>query len=290
MARIAFVTDTSFPDLTEGDRLGVDALRPHGVVVEAAIWHDPAIDWTAFDLVVLRSTWDYHLRLAEFAAWLDALDAQQVQVCNPTDVIRWNMEKTYLSDLQDAGVTVLPSVWLPQGARADLADLLAEKGWTQAVIKPVVSANAHETLRAAGSDAAVVQPKFAELLQNGGVIVQEFAPEIQRHGEWSFMFFNGEYSHAAIKRPQAGDFRVQLDYGGGFAAIEAPPELVTQAAGVLEAIETELLYARVDAIERDGQLLLMELELIEPYLFLELDPAAPARFAEAIAARLQEKV
>lgn len=282
MALIAFATDKSFPNLTDGDTLAADVLRQRGHRVDACRWDDPALDWSAYDLVVLRSTWDYHLRAAEFAAWLDKLDAARVPVANPTDVLRWNMDKMYLSDLQEAGVAVLPSVWLPQGSRVDLAALLAEKDWPQGVIKPTISAAAHDTLRVDRSNAADLQPSFADLLRAGGVIVQQFAPEIQGHGEWSFLFFGRQFSHAVVKQPSPGDFRVQRDFGGRAMAAEAPPALVSQAAAVLGAIEAELLYARVDAIERQGELLLMELELIEPYLFLELHPDAPGRFADAI--------
>lgn len=286
MARIAFATDKSFPNLTDGDALAADVLRARDQPVDGCCWDDPAVDWAAYDLVVLRSTWDYHLRAAEFTAWLDRLDAAKVHVANPVDVLRWNMDKMYLSDLQEAGVAVLPSVWLPQGAQADLSALLAEKGWEQGVIKPTISAAAHETLRVDPSTAVELQPRFAEMLRAGGVIVQSFAPEIQSQGEWSLLFFDHQFSHAVIKQPQAGDFRVQRDFGGRAAAAEAPAALVGQAAAVLEAIEADLLYARVDAIERQGKLLLMELELIEPYLFLELDPGAAVRLADAIVTRL----
>ncbi|MCW5877396.1 MAG: hypothetical protein KIS80_00840 [Anaerolineales bacterium] len=286
MARIAFATDKSFPNLTDGDTLAADVLRGRSQQVDGCCWDDPEVDWTAYDLVVLRSTWDYHLRAAEFVAWLDRLDAAKVQVANPTDVLRWNMDKIYLSDLQEAGVAVLPSVWLPQGAQVDLSALLAEKNWQEGVIKPMVSAAAHETLRVDPSTAVELQPRFAEMLRAGGVIVQSFASEIQSQGEWSLLFFDRQFSHAVIKQPQAGDFRVQRDFGGRAAAAEAPAALVGQAAAVLEAIEADLLYARVDAIERQGKLLLMELELIEPYLFLELDPGAAVRLVDAVVTRL----
>jgi glutathione synthase/RimK-type ligase-like ATP-grasp enzyme len=157
-----------------------------------------------------------------------------------------------------------------------------------AVVKPTISAAADNTFTLARSDAPERQATFDKLLAAGGVIVQEFAPEIQTEGEYSFLFFNNHFSHSVIKQPQAGDFRVQLQYGGGYRATEAPADLVRQAASILEAVEVDLLYARVDAINRNGQLFLMELELVEPHLFFGEHAHAASRFADALQSRLSE--
>lgn len=280
--RIAFVTYAELADLIEGDRLAVAALEKHGFAVDAALWDDPKIEWQQYEAIVLRSCWDYHLRAAEFSDWLARLEAFGAPLWNPIDIVRWNMDKSYLSDLQERGANVLPSVWLPQGGKVDLAHLLAEKGWERAVIKPVVSASADNTLLTARSEAARHQGELDGLLRKGGVIVQEFASEIETQGEWSFLFYGGQYSHAVVKRPKAGDFRVQPHLGGTHAAAEAADGLVDQARRIVDAVSAELLYARVDAIEREGQLLLMELELIEPYLFFPEHPEAPERFSKAL--------
>jgi glutathione synthase/RimK-type ligase-like ATP-grasp enzyme len=284
-ARIAFAVSNEFPDLTDDDKLAADALRRRGCVVNAALWDQPRA-WSDYEAVVIRSCWDYHHRLDDFKAWLGALEAQGVMIWNPAEVMRWNMDKAYLSDLQDQGAPVLPSVWLPQGARADLAHILTEKNWQQAVMKPTVSAAADNTHSIAANDAMEAQPAFEQLLRQGGVIVQQFAPEIQTQGEWSFLFFGGKFSHAVLKQPKSGDFRVQRNYGGTVKSAQPSPVLIEQAGRILNYVESDLLYARVDVIERDGELLLMELELVEPHLFFEQDPDAPQRFATALQERL----
>jgi glutathione synthase/RimK-type ligase-like ATP-grasp enzyme len=281
-AKLAFVTYVDLRELIEGDRLAVAALERRDFTVDACLWDDANVDWGQYEAIVLRSCWDYHLRSAEFGAWLSRLESMSAPVWNPIDVLRWNMDKTYLGDLQDQGIELIPSVWLPQGAQVRFEHLLAEKKWDRAVIKPVVSASADNTLLVSASQANRHQADFDTLLQRGGVIVQEYAGEIETQGEWSFLFYGGEYSHAVVKRPKAGDFRVQPHLGGTHAAAVPPGILVEQARAVVKAVDTDLLYARVDAIERNGRLLLMELELIEPYLFFPDHPRAPERFADAL--------
>jgi glutathione synthase/RimK-type ligase-like ATP-grasp enzyme len=150
------------------------------------------------------------------------------------------------------------------------------------VVKPAISATAFMTFQTSPAQAEADQNKLDAILKNSGALVQEFMPEIIMHGEWSLVFFAGEYSHAVVKQPQAGDFRVQTDFGGSYRAAIAPPEFIAQAQALLRLVDQHLLYARVDGIEREGQFILMELELIEPSLFLRADAAAPARFAQAI--------
>ncbi len=163
----------------------------------------------------------------------------------------------------------------------DLVDLLKQKDWRKAVIKPVISASAHQTYTVDASDLKNGQAKLDDLLTKGGVIVQSFMDEVQTKGEWSLIFFDKKYSHVAIKRPKQDDFRVQREHGGSAEAAIASPALISQAQAVLDKVESRLLYARVDGIERNGLFFLMELELIEPFLFFGYDADAPGRFAHA---------
>lgn len=282
LSRIAFVTHAGRPDLAEDDRLAAAELARQGAAVEAAAWDDPRVDWSGFDRIVLRSCWDYHRRLPEFLGWLGGLERAGAPVWNPPAVVRGNADKGYLVNLAAAGVPVVPTVRVERGAEADLASLLDERGWTDAVVKPAVSASAFLTRRVRREEAAAAQADFDHLLTLSAALVQPFLPEIQSGGEWSLLFFTGEYSHALLKRPRAGDFRVQSELGGSALAQEPPPELVARARAVLDHIPGPWLYARVDGIEAGGTFLLMELELIEPSLFLDRDPEAPARFAAAV--------
>ena len=287
--RIAFATSDEFPQLTEDDHLAVKALKKHGIHVEAALWTDPDINWSRFSAVVIRSCWDYHLKQEAFRIWLERLEQGGVTLWNPYETVRWNMDKVYLNDLQERGMHILDSVWLAKEGKADLNTLMQDRGWTKVVVKPMVSAAANNTESIHLENAIDYQREFETLLSKGGVIVQDFAEEINSDGEWSLIFFNKEYSHSVIKHPQHGDFRVQFDFSGKVHPSEAPHHLIAQAQKVVNAVPGELLYARVDGIERSGILTLMELELIEPHLFFELDGEAPQRFANALVCSLVQK-
>jgi len=288
-AKIAFATSSEFPNLTDDDRLAAQALAAHGLTVDPVLWDSPRLEWTSYAAVIIRSCWDYHYRPADFKAWLDRLDDLGVSLWNPAELVRWNMDKTYLSDLQQQGVRVLPSVWLARGARVQLAHLMAEKGWEQVVVKPLISAGAKQTVLISRGDAPARQAEFAESLQQSSLIVQEFASEVQARGEWSFLFFGGQYSHAVLKQPHVEDFRVQDHFGGTVQAASPSAALIDQAGEILALLDADLLYARVDAIERNGSLYLMELELIEPCLYFEFHPQAPLRFADALLNHLAVK-
>jgi glutathione synthase/RimK-type ligase-like ATP-grasp enzyme len=231
---------------------------------------------------VIRSSWDYHLRPDAFLGWLDRLEAEKIPLWNPAPVVRGNVDKGYLADLAAAGLPVVPTVRLERGEPVDLAALLDRRGWTEVVVKPSVSASAFRTLRAGRGEAGAAQAKLEELLASSGALVQPFLPEIQTGGEWSLIFLGGKFSHAVLKKPKAGDFRVQQELGGSADPMVPPPDLVEQARRVTERIPGPWLYARVDGLEIGGTFTLMELELTEPSLFLGTDEQAPARFAEAI--------
>ncbi|HEY7779995.1 MAG TPA: hypothetical protein VIC85_07270 [Ktedonobacterales bacterium] len=283
MATIAFATYDQRPDLTSDGEAVADRLLQRGVAVRPAVWDDPTVRWEDFDAVILRSTWDYHRKFDAFLAWLARLETLHVPLWNPAPLVRWNADKRYLRDLRDAGVAIVPTVWLDQHAPTTLAEVLAGEGWSEAVIKPRVSASAYQTWRATRASAAGHESRFREALGRSGLLVQPFMHGIVREGEWSLIFVGGAYSHAVLKRPRPGDFRVEVIEANG----TIPPRwLVDQAAAAVAVAPTRPLYARVDGVVDGDRLRLMELELIEPWLFLASDPRGPARFAEAISASL----
>lgn len=279
---VALVTYAALPQLARDDQLAIPHLAARGLHAEPVAWDAPA-DWRRYRAVVLRSCWDYHLRPAEFAAWVDRLAQLGVPLWNPPAIVRWNIEKGYLRDLAARGVAVPPTAWLDRGATPDLAALLRERGWSRAVVKPTISATAHNTWLTSPATAGADQPRLAAQLAGSAAMVQEFVAEVVEQGEWSLMFFGGRFSHAVLKQARPGDFRVQDDFGGTAVLAQPSPALIAQAQQLLGCVEAPLLYARVDAVERGGRLLLIELELIEPSLFLAEAPEAPARLAQAIA-------
>ena len=285
-AKVALVTCRAYPDLFEDDRPLARALEDLGIEPFPAIWDDPAIDWTSFDALVIRTPWDYFERAAEFRAWLDARIASGVLMCNGGDIIDWNFDKGYLRDLQASGVPVVPTVVVQKGEEADVAALARARGWDEIVVKPTISGGAYRTHRFHVEDAAHYQDGIDETLADRGVLVQPFLPEILDGGELSILFFDGVYSHTVRKRPKPGDYRVQFQFGGTTERIEIEAALVEQARACVLAAPSLPVYARVDGLVKDGQFLLMELEVFEPLMFLAHDSAAPGRFARAVHGRL----
>jgi glutathione synthase/RimK-type ligase-like ATP-grasp enzyme len=286
---VALATSIKVPQLTDDDRLLVRALAAAGVGAQPAVWNDAAQDWTRYSTVIIRSTWDYHLMHDEFLAWLERLEAQGVQVLNQPALVRWNSQKGYLRELAERGIEIVPTRWVERGEETSLSAILRETRWTDVVVKPSVSASAHETWRASDADAGSGEGKFAAMVSRGGVLVQPFLDAIQTEGEWSLLFYGGAYSHAVLKRPKPHDFRVQREHGGTAEVREPFVEMIHQARRVLEAAElgrAASLYARVDGCVLEGRFVLMELELIEPDLFLRGTADAPKRLAAALIGRM----
>jgi glutathione synthase/RimK-type ligase-like ATP-grasp enzyme len=284
MTRIAFVTYAGMPGFAADDHLVVEELRRRGGEVEPVVWNDPGAGWSRYDRVVIRSCWDYHRRVDEFLGWLNRMEREKIPLWNPARVVRGNVDKAYLGELAAAGLPVVPTLHLRRGEASDLAALLEAQGWSEAVIKPAVSASAFRTRRIGRGEAAAAQAELEELLAASGALIQPFVAEIQSAGEWSLIFLRGDFSHAVLKRPRAGDFRVQQELGGS-ADLAVPSHATIEAAqAIVERIPRPWLYARVDGVEIGGAFTLMELELIEPSLFLGGDPEAAARFAAAILA------
>jgi len=283
MNRVALATYANLPGLNDDDRLLIPALDALGLSAAPAVWDAPDVRWDEFRAVMVRSCWDYHHRLEEFLAWVDRLERAGVPLWNPPAVLRWNSHKGYLRDLEACGVPIVPTRWLARGQAVDLARLLRQEAWRSAVVKPAVSASAFGTWATGSDGGSTDQARLNELVDAGDVMIQPLVDEVRDTGEWSILFYGGRFSHAVLKRPAAGDYRVQWEFGGSAVSATPPPHLIAAAERVLAAAPGDLLYARVDGVERNGQLVLMELELIEPHLFLGWDAGAPARLAAALA-------
>ena len=293
-SRIALITYSGVPAIATDDRLLRDALVARGAEVEARPW-DARADWSSYHRIVLRSCWNFHHRPREFLLWVNEVKEQHHgSLRNSPALVQWSVDKRYLMDLDARGIAIVPTIWVSATvgeAPPDLDSLIAAQGWNEgAVVKPAISATANQTWLVAPQRAAEHQARFESLLSSSpsGAMVQPFLPEI-RQGEWSLVFLGGEFSHAVIKRPAEGDFRVQHDFGGSVERREPPGSLIEDARSVLRAAARatdtrveDILYARVDGIVRNDSLLLMELEVIEPGLFFSHAPGAAARMAELI--------
>lgn len=281
-ASIALATYADHPSLAPDDGLLAAALARHGLAPVAAPWDDPGMEWARHDAVVLRSCWDYHHRAAEFEAWLDRLARGGVRVHNGVPTLRWNMRKTYLRDLEAAGIPVADTVWVTMGSTTSLAEIAAAMGWTDMVVKPTVSSTGWETWLVERPGDAGDEARFARLRGERDLMVQRFLPGILTEGEVSLIFIAGRFSHAVRKRARPGEFRVHEEYGGTIATEAAGRELVRDAARALAAAPEPTLYARVDGVLAGGPLVVTELELVEPKLYFGWDDQAAERMAAAV--------
>jgi glutathione synthase/RimK-type ligase-like ATP-grasp enzyme len=279
--RVAFVTHQDLPEITDDDRLTAEILKSRGVAVCSAVWSDDRASWSEFSSVVVRSAWDYHLRTDAYARWLRRCSAEAVNLHNPPAAVLANLHKRYLVELGRQGIPVVPTTCLPAAIGRQLRPLLEEHGWSEAVVKPAVSASAWGTWRTSFATADRDQERFAAQTSAQDILIQPYVREIEQ-GKWSLVFFAGAFSHAVLKVPAPGEFRVHREFGGQAKAADPSAGLIDQAQSVLATLGCPLLYARVDGIERDGRLLLTELEINEPFLFLGWSPEAAGRFAEAI--------
>jgi glutathione synthase/RimK-type ligase-like ATP-grasp enzyme len=278
--RIAFATSAADHRLTDDDRLAFEPLAELGIAVDPLVWDDPAaLEAEGFEGIVIRSCWDYHLKADAFSRRVEAWARNGVRLWNPARVVLWNLHKRYLLDLAARGARIPRTIVIPRGGDPEAA---AELDGRARVVKPAVSLNGHDTFLVGAADDALARDEVRELAAAGDVIVQEFVPEVQGGGEVSLVFFGGAFSHAIRKRPRAGEFRVQMEYGGSREPFRPAPELVQQAAAILAMAGETLLYARVDGVEVGGELVLMELEVIDPFLYLGYAEGAPQRFAEAL--------
>jgi len=242
-------------------------LETKGLIVKRAVWNDLQIDWKQFDVVILKSPWDYHDNFDSFILWLSDLDSAGIKVLNPLKTVLWNSDKHYLKQIADDGLPVITSVFLEKGIVPDLAALLDRSRCEKMIIKPCVSASAKNTMLLTFDNVSSVQHAMNGLLANESFLVQPFMEEILQ-GELSFMFFNGNFSHSTLKVPKTGDFRVQSEYGGTVQKLNTDIAHLQAAGKYVEKYGNGTLYARVDGIISNGTFVLMELELIEPYLFL----------------------
>jgi len=230
--RVAFVTCRTWPDVSESDALVAGGLARRGVEVAARAWNDPGAAVAGFDAVVLRSCWDYHQAPEAFLAWLDGLAAHGARLWNPAPVVRWNLDKRYLLDLARAGVGVPDTVLLERDG-GDLPAVMDARGWTRAVVKPLVAASAHGATLVERAEASAVARALAAGEIQGPAMAQPFVGEIRTRGEWSVVAVEGVPTHAVLKQPAAGDFRVQPRLGGRAVAGEAPPAVTAAARRAL---------------------------------------------------------
>ncbi|KCZ48834.1 RimK family alpha-L-glutamate ligase [Hyphomonas sp. CY54-11-8] len=261
----------------------MDALRPafaaRGLTIEDVSWDDPDADWGSYGAAIIGTTWDYWDRQDEFLAALARIEAA-TPLYNPVDLVRWNIHKTYLRDLEARGARIIPTLWLDKVDAKSAAAAFDTHGSDDLVFKRQVGAGADGQHRLKRGD---VVPDMLHPM-----MVQPFLPSIQSEGEYSFIFIGGDFCHALVKRAVQGDYRIQSKYGGKETPVDPSTDDLSDASAIITMLDEAPLYARVDMVRGDdGRLVLMELEAIEPYLYPVEGPRLGDMIAEAVRKRLE---
>ena len=280
MIDVALASCTTLPEPDPDEAPLLDALRERGVRAEVLAWDDPSARFSRARLTVLRATWNYHCAPAAFTRWVSQV-ATETALVNAPEVVLWNMHKRYLLELSERGVPVLPTELVPMGSATSLSELCAARGLAELVIKPAVSAGSRQTRRFRAGELAAAQAHLESITAAEDALVQPYVAEVERRGERSLVWIDGEITHALRKAPR---------FDGQGEGITAAPDISAAerdlAQRAVEAVGKPLFYARVDMVTASSGPVLMELELIEPSLYFEASPRALARFADGVLARL----
>ncbi|QXV63851.1 hypothetical protein INP83_12120 [Mucilaginibacter sp. 21P] len=258
-----------------------------GLDINEEIWDNSQVDWSQYDLAILKTPWDYTYKFDLFRLWLNNLQNLKVKLLNGYDTVRWNFDKKYLKEIQLKGYLTVPSVHLEKNWNGEIMSLFDSLSSDEIVIKPCISAGSKNTVkfnRMTVKDSLTV---VEDIIADGDTIVQPFIQEIN-NGELSFVFFNGQYSHTVLKKPKSGDFRVQQFLGGTIEPFCPNEYLINTVSSYVAEFSVDTFYSRVDGVIIDGKFVLMELELIEPFLYLAYDANAPQRYYEALMQQIEK--
>jgi len=250
-------------------------------------WSVTDEDWTRFSYLLVKSVWDYFDFYPQFLQWIADRKSEGTPVLNNLDTIRWNSSKTYLLEIEEKGFPVIAGKLLKKGSHFDGDSIASYSNAVTLVVKPLVSGGSKNTIKIHVDSWQNQSTKINELLEHEDYLIQPFIKEVQEVGEYSLIFFNAKFSHAVLKTPAKEDFRVQHYFGGTVSVIDPSPELMESCQNLVTEFASESLYVRVDGVVIDGLFHLMELEMIEPYLFLGLADQAIPNYKAALKARLK---
>jgi hypothetical protein len=282
LKRCAFLTLDETGDFVIDDERAIAPLAELGWQTETLSWRQTARPWSDFDAVIIRSTWDYWNDVPAFLEALAQINRQS-RLANALDLVHWNLSKTYLRDLQGKGVSVVPTLWLDSLDGCSPGLCSDRLGTDQLVVKPVVGANGQDAFRFGRHEDPSRWATIAACFPGRACMVQPFMDKVITEGEFSLFYFNGEFSHAILKIPAAEEFRSQEERGAQIRSVAPEPGLLAVGRKAMAAVAPSPLYGRIDFVRNAaGAFDVMELELIEPSLYLRMDPQAPRRFARAV--------
>jgi len=289
--RCAFLTMGEVDGWAIDSDLSFAPLQELGWQTEWLPWRSAGMDWDDYDAVYIAAPWDYPQDPERFVQVLESIDRSTAVLVNDLSLVRWTIPKTYLRDLEARGGDIVPSLWYEDFAPGMPETLFAATGTDKIIVKPVVSTNATDTFLLSPGVHADTVTTLQRTFHKRAFVVQPFIESIQREGEFSLFYFGNQYSHAIRKTPKARDFRVQEEHGAEIVAVEPEARLLQAAERLLALVSPTPVYVRCDFVRgSDGRFLLMELELIEPSMYLRMHKDAPRRFAEAFDAYVRRVI
>ena len=280
--RCAYLTMDDISGFVSDADLSIEPMAELGWSVDMVPWRR-AVDWNDYELVYICTPWDYQNDVDAFLEVLESIEHSSARLVNGLALVRWNLEKTYLRELEMRGADIVPSRFFDRFDADEVASCFDEYRTGKIVLKPVVGANSDNIFVLTAPLPGDVTGELQRVFARRPFFVQPFVDNVQSEGEYSLFFFGGNYSHAILKKPKEGDFRSQEEHGADILSVEAPAALVDTAQHVLGVVNPQPVYVRADFVRGAGdRFLLMELELIEPALYFRTDPASAARFAQAL--------
>ncbi|MFC4701117.1 RimK family alpha-L-glutamate ligase [Glaciecola siphonariae] len=282
MPRCAFLSTDNLEDFFVYDDLVKPFLRRLGWAVEDVSWRNKYIDYNQFELVVVRSTWDYQDDADAFLACLRRIEQSNAVLENAYDLMHWNISKSYLQDLSNKGVQTLPTLWPERFSLTEVEDAFNHFNTEKLIIKPLVSANADHTYLFTKTELGKIATRLEQTFSDRAFMIQAFEKSVKTQGEYSLFYFGNAFSHGICKMPAQDDFRVQEEHGGQLTSLVPTEPMLALAEQTIQALPAPALYARIDMLNTERGLEIIEVELIEPSLYFNMDEDSASRFAQVI--------
>lgn len=281
MNRCAFLSMDSLEDFECYDALLIEPFNSIGWQVDTVSWRNERVDWGAYDVVIIRSCWDYQQAPGQFLQVLHNIDKSSAFLVNELNLVKWNINKKYLKDLKSQGIKIIPTLWPDEFSTDAVASYFSHFNTDKIILKPTVGAGADDTFCVSKTDIDEYTSRLKNVFKEQAFLVQPFIENVLDEGEYSLFYFGDDYSHTILKTPKTGDFRVQEEHGGRLQTVKADVRLRQNAQKVLRALPGDPLYARIDFLRNKEEVLLIEVELIEPSLYFNMDADSAGRFTQA---------
>ena len=286
--KVAFLSTDNLENFFTYDKLLFEPMKKIGWLAEEISWKNEEVNWNDYSSVIVRSTWDYQNDFEKFLNVLEKINNSSAHLENNLDLMRWNMNKNYLYDLENNGIKIVETIWEKSFNPNTAFQYFDKLKSDEIIIKPNISANADNTFRLTGEKLIEKLHDLEKIFADREFMVQPFMQNIVDEGEYSLFFFNGEFSHCVLKRPKEKDFRVQEEHGGKFKSVVPSEQQKTIGKNIIDKLAVLPLYGRTDLVRTaDNDFALMELELIEPSLYFNMDSESPTRFTKAFAERFK---